>query len=118
MPIRFVEFFVEEPSAEAALRELVPKIRPGLEFEVHPYQGKGDLLAKLPDRLRGLSKWLPTGHRIVILLDRDEEDCRDLKRKVMELVRQARLAPKPSGSTSRFQVLIRIAIEELESWYF
>jgi hypothetical protein len=30
----WVEFFVEEPSMEAALQFLVPKIRPGLEFQV------------------------------------------------------------------------------------
>ena len=51
-----IEFLVEEPSAEAALNNLAPLILgPEITFQVHPYNGKPDLLAKLPGRLA----WLP-----------------------------------------------------------
>ena len=42
-----IEFLVEEPSAEAALKNLVPKISgQDVSFMIHPHQGKQDLLAE------------------------------------------------------------------------
>lgn len=44
-----LHFYVEEPSAEAALIELVPRILPADEFEydydIFPFQGKESLFA-------------------------------------------------------------------------
>ena len=75
-----IEFLVEEPSAEAALNNLAPAILgPDITFQVHPYNGKPDLLAKLPGRLAGYRAWLPADWRIVVLLDADEADCLQLK---------------------------------------
>ena len=75
-----IEFLVEEPSAEAALQNLVPKILgPQVSFTIHPYQGKLDLLARLPGRLKGYRPWLPDDWRIVVLVDADEGECRALK---------------------------------------
>jgi hypothetical protein len=55
-----IEFLVEEPSAETALLELLPKIiGTKATWLIHPYQGKQDLINKLLDRLKGYSKWLP-----------------------------------------------------------
>ena len=49
-----LEFLVEEPSMEAFLRALLPRLLPrDRSFEVHPFQGKSDLLDKLQARLRG-----------------------------------------------------------------
>jgi hypothetical protein len=46
-----LEFLVEEPSVEAALSYLVPKLLgPDFPFSVYPHQGKRDLLKKLPAR--------------------------------------------------------------------
>ena len=49
-----------EPSAEAALEILLPKL--GLtgahSFSTHTFQGKLDLMQKLPNRLVGYSRWL------------------------------------------------------------
>jgi hypothetical protein len=59
MTVRHVEVLVEEPSMEAALRLLLPRLLSELTFAVHPYQCKDDLLAKLPARLRGYRSWLP-----------------------------------------------------------
>lgn len=49
-----LELLVEEPSMEAFLRALLPRLLPqGRTFEVHAFQGKGDLMDKLETRLRG-----------------------------------------------------------------
>src|SRR5205085_3392295 len=71
-PLSRVEFLVEEPSTEAALDHLLPKILGvDLAFRIYPHQGKRDLLKKLPSRLRGYRRWLPEDWGIVILIDAD-----------------------------------------------
>ena len=114
-----IEFLVEEPSAEAALQAIVPKILgESAEFKIHPHQGKSDLLGKLPDRLKGYKAWLPEGWRIVVLVDLDREDCRRLKNRLEHEARKAGLVTKSAAATGSFQVLNRLAIEELEAWFF
>jgi hypothetical protein len=115
--IEHLEVLVEEPSAEAALRVLLPRYLRDVTFEVYPHQGKGDLLNKLPQRLRGYAAWLPENWRIVILVDRDDEDCVELKRRMEGFASTAGLSTRSSRSRSR-AVVNRIAIEELEAWYF
>lgn len=115
-----LEFLVEEPSAEVALANIVPKILgQRVTFRVHAYQGKQDLLSRLPARLRGYSRSLPTDFRIVVLVDEDRQDCDELKAQMENAARQAGLNTKsqaPRGG--QFRVLNRIAIEELEAWFF
>jgi hypothetical protein len=105
-----VEILVEERSAELALEVLVPKIIPGIPFKFRRFQGKPDLLKRLPGLLKGYAstiKWDPL--RIVILVDRDTDDCRELRGKLLCFVKDAGL---PTDA-----VLPRIAIDELESWF-
>jgi hypothetical protein len=114
------EFFVEEVSTEAALLNLIPKI---LEvehtFAIHPFQGKPDLLANLPARLRAYGAWNPDNLRIVVLIDEDREDCKALKEQLEKAAKQAGLVTRTSKKgRSPFQVLNRLAIEELEAWFF
>ena len=105
-----LEVFVEEQSAEVALKSLLPKIVPGVAFQVVSFNGKTDLLRKLPDRLRGYTHyWAEMGLRIVVLLDRDNDDCVELKNRLAEIAREAGL---PADAT-----LFRIVIEELEAWF-
>jgi len=115
-----VEFLVEEPSAEAALQNLLPKIFGDVAtFTIHPYQGKIDLLKKLPIRLKGYSYWLLEDWRIVILMDADDDDCLELKSRLERIAQDAGLVTKsavPPGQ--QFQVLNRLAVEELEAWFF
>jgi hypothetical protein len=114
-----VEFLVEEPSAEAALFNIVPKILQDVPFRIHPFQGKRDLLGKLLPRLRGYRSWLPQDWKIVVLIDADDEDCIDLKAKLEEEARTAGLMTKSRRTRGvYFQVLNRLAIEELEAWFF
>lgn len=112
-----LEIFVEELSMEVALRTLVPKIRPGLGFDVHPFNGIDDMLGKLPDRLRGYKHWLPADYRVVIVRDEDRKDCNKLKREIEAMAKAAGLKPKSRRrGDADFQVLTRIVVEELEAW--
>jgi len=107
-----IEFLVEEPSAEAALQNLLPKILGNVAtFNIHPHQGKPDLLRKLPALLKGYRYWLPEDWRIVILVDTDNDDCLELKAQLEQIARDAGLVTKsvvPSGQ--QFQVLNRLAM--------
>ncbi len=115
-----IEFLVEELSAKEALQNLLPIILgQDIAFDIHPYGGKRDLLTKLPARLRGYSNWLPSDWKIVVLIDGDNEDCLHLKAKLETIAAQAGLSTKSSIPENKpFQILNRLAIEELEAWFF
>jgi hypothetical protein len=113
-----IEFLVEEPSAEAALKNLMPKIVPGVDIRFRVFQCKQDLLSKLPRLLKGY-KWIPADWRIVVLVDEDRQDCLELKSKLERAAVDAGFVTRTrAGGGSAFQVLNRISIEELEAWFF
>lgn len=113
------EILAEEPSMEAFLKQALPKILKGeATFAVHAYQGKTDLLSKLGSRLRGYSRWLPTSARIIILVDRDDDDCRKLKSQLEQCAAEAGLITRTTAGGLSWQVVNRIVIEELEAWFF
>jgi len=119
MSVRHVEFLVEERSMETALRLLAPKILGDLPFQIHSHQGKRDLLSKLPQRLRGYAQWLPQDSRIVVIVDRDSDDCHQLKARLERSAREAGLSTRTNAkSNGIYTVVNRLAIEELEAWYF
>jgi hypothetical protein len=115
-----LEFLVEEPSAEAALVEVLPRlVGQDVTFQIHPHQGKRDLLDSLPGKLKGYARWLPMDWRLVVLIDLDGDDCRKLKAKLERMALDAGLRTKAAGkSRGTPQVLNRIAIEEIEAWFF
>jgi hypothetical protein len=116
MSASHLEILVEEPSAEAFLNALLPRLLPSNRtFVVHPFQGKRDLLHKLGARLRAYAKWLPADWRIIVLLDRDDADCRKLKKEMESIARDSGVRAK-SSSARDWQLVNRI--EELEAWYF
>lgn len=118
MPEKLI-VFVEEYSMEAALEQLLPKLLGEVEFQVIRFQCKDDLLKKAPDRLRGYASWLPAGWRILVLVDRDDNDCSVLKAALEKMAAAAGLSSKTvAGQGQCFQVVSRIAIEELEAWFF
>lgn len=83
MTATHLEVLVEEPSMEAFLRALLPRLLPqDRTFEVRAFQGKTDLLAKLEGRLCGYAAWIPDDWRILVVVDRDDEDCHRLKRRM------------------------------------
>src|SRR5689334_7604128 len=103
---------------EAALRLVVPRIIGNISFEVYPHQCKDDLLGKLHARLQGYAKWLPNDWRIVVLVDRDDDDCNQLKALLEEAAKMAELTTRTAATGGTYQVVNRLAIEELEAWYF
>ncbi len=114
-----LEFLVEEPSAEQALLYIVPKITDAA-FRVHPFNGKNDLLSKLRQRLKAYNQRMKNGEdiRIIILVDRDDDNCHDLKVILEEATKWEGLVTKSSPAPSGvFHVLTRIAVEELEAWF-
>jgi hypothetical protein len=115
-----IEVLVEEASAEAALSELLPKIIGGhATWAIHAYQCKDDLLIKLPSRLKGYRGWLPQDAFILVLIDEDRENCKRLKRRLENAAGDAGLSTRSSRRKGdRIQVVNRIAVEELEAWFF
>lgn len=111
--------FVEEFSMEAALEQLLPKLLGDIEFQIIRFQCKDDLLKKAPERLRGYASWLPANWRILVLVDRDDDDCIVLKAELENMAAAAGLLTKTAADNGQcFQVVNRIAIEELEAWFF
>jgi hypothetical protein len=110
---------VEEESAEAALNLIMPRLLPQSDVQIIRFQGKQDLLQNLLARLRGLKSWLPENWLLLVLVDRDRDDCKNLKQQLETIAKQAGLVSKSAVRRgSRFQVVNRIVIEELESWFF
>jgi Domain of unknown function (DUF4276) len=119
MRAEHLEIHVEEPSMEAFLRALLPGLLGDrTTFKVYPYQCKQDLLGKLQSRLLGYAKWLPESWRIVIVLDCDDDNCDDLKQKMEHAASTAKLPTRAARAARAWRVVNRIAIEELEAWYF
>jgi hypothetical protein len=113
-----IEFLIEDYSGGEALKEFLPQcLVTGTEYQVHNFSGKQDLLKKLTDRLKGYKAWIPDDWLIVVLIDRDDEDCIQLKQQLEDIATQAGFITKSQDSLS-FQLLNRIMIEELESWFF
>jgi len=116
------EILVEEISAEKAINILIPKIFKfynNISCKIHPFQGKKDLIKKLPHRLKAYKKWMPNNYRIVVLVDQDKENCTELKNELDRIAHYCGLPTKSSPNhQGNFVVLNRIAIEELESWFF
>jgi hypothetical protein len=115
-----IEFLVEDFSTQGALDRLLPKLLPkDTEYAIRSFRGKDDLLKQLPNRLGGYKAWIPDDYRIVVLLDRDNDDCQTLKSRLEDIARQAGCITKTTQSCGKpCQILNRIMIEELEAWFF
>ncbi len=118
MTVDHLEVLVEEASAEAALRLLLPRMLGATSFEIYPHHGKSDLLLKLPSKLRAYARWLPENARIAVVVDRDDDDCEDLKAKLEKIAKDAGLITRSAAKKKPWVLVNRIAIEELEAWYF
>lgn len=114
-----VDFLLEEPSAEAALNQLLPRLLPGDTWRCVPHRGKDALLLRLPALLRSYARRLPhePDLRVVLLMDADA-DCRKGKAVLEKLVADAQLITKTSAQPGQiFRVLTRLAVAELEAWF-
>ena len=98
-------FFLEEPSAEAMLQGLLPRILPATvtpRFIV--FEGKQDLEKQLVRKLRN---YRVPGARFIIMRDKDAGDCYQVKKVIVQKCIEA----------GRPDTIVRIACHELESWY-
>ena len=104
---------------EAFLRVLLPRVLPERpSFEIHAFRNKAGLRRNLSARLRAYARWLPSDWRLVVLLDQDSDDCHALKSELEAAAAGARLRTRSQTGGADWQVVNRIAIEELEAWYF
>jgi hypothetical protein len=114
-----LEFLLEGESDEIVLEALLPKILPAkTTYALHVFQGKQNLLKKLPERLRGYRSWLPPHWRLVILRDSDREDCKKLKEHIKDIVaRESFSIFSNTEVTKEGIVIIRLAMQEMEAWF-
>ena len=104
---------------EAFLDTLLHRLLPeGPTFEIHAFQGKTDLLGKLEERLRGYRRGLPDDWRLVVMVDRDNDDCHELKEQMERLAADSGLRTRSKAGGDNWQLVNRVVIEELEAWYF
>jgi hypothetical protein len=115
-----IEFLLEEPSAEAALNQLLPRLLPaGDTWHCVPHRGKDQLLLRLPGLLKNYARRLAQEPelRVVLLMDADA-DCRKVKAQLEAIVAAAGLFTKTSAASGQsFRVLTRLAVSELEAWF-
>lgn len=112
---------VEEPSAEEALKHLLPRlVRGRAAHKVINMGSKAAMLQKLPERLAAYRTRIAKGEplRLVVLIDKDSDRCEALKGRLESIAHQAGLATKTSPMKDRaFHLVTRIAVEELEAWF-
>lgn len=119
--MRTILCHVEEPSMEAFLRGILPRlIADRAEWKIINHGSKDRLLKNLPTRLqsyRGTAGIMDLG--VLILIDRDDDDCKRLKNDLEQMALSRGLATKTSPTRDGlFHVVNRIVIEELEAWFF
>lgn len=122
-----IEVLVEDSSGEKLLQTLLPKLL-GVQdsphsWRLHSYKGIGRvpkglsiavdpakrmLLDNLPRLLAGYGK-TPGIDAVVVVLDSDRRNCRDFLTELQAIA---------SGCNPAPHTLFRLAIEEMEAWYF
>ena len=103
--MRMLVAFLEEPSAAALLKGLLPPLLPAdCILRCITFEGKQDLEKNLERKLRG---WMTPDASFLVMRDRDSEDCRVVKQRLVEICSRA----------GRPHALVRIACGELESFY-
>lgn len=119
MAAQEIVFLVEEPSMEEFLRSWLPRSLPaGCPYRIHAHRGKDDLLKKLAARLRAFAAWKGVDRRIIVIVDRDDSRCPELKERLESAAEGAGLTSRRRAGKVRWNFASRIAIEELEAWYF
>lgn len=113
---------VEEPSMQEALGILLPRLlgdRYG-GITIIDHSSKQRLLTDLPARLAGYAKRLGGEDiRALVIIDRDDDICTDLKATLERIAAQAGLSTKSRpDARGVFRVVNRIVVEELEAWFF
>ena len=100
-----IVFLLEEYSMKVFLDGLLPRLFPELQFLCVPHEGKQDLEKSIPRKLRA---WNEPGVRFCVIRDNDGADCQAVKKHLVSLCHDG----------GRQNVLVRVACQELEAWYF
>ncbi|MDM8560670.1 DUF4276 family protein [Candidatus Parabeggiatoa sp. HSG14] len=99
-----IVFLVEDYSMRKFLEGVLPRL--GFEehlFEIKHHRGKEDLISHLDNTIPTLSK---RAQQIIVIIDRDKQDCIALKNKIKEKMVRCSCEYK-----------VRIACYELEAWF-
>ncbi len=107
-----IEILVEEASMREFLANFLPKVIPppwelNENYFIRSFEGKNDLQKNIPQKIKVFSNWNFENIGVVIMQDQDSSDCKELKKKLLDLC----------DSHGSCQKLVRIICRELESWY-
>ncbi len=111
MKEEWIEILTEEASMEIFLRKILPEILPkGYALDINcfirPHEGKSHLQKSIPKKVKSYPDF-PLPVRLIIIHDQDSNDCKLLKKQLVNLAKGNKKTP----------FLIRIACRELENWY-
>lgn len=113
---------VEEPSIKDALDVLMPRLLDAraVTLNIIDHGSKPQLLRNLPNRLAGYARRLVREDiRVLVVIDRDDDDCLQLKQQLEAIAAAVGLATKTvPDADGNFRVVNRIVVEELEAWFF
>lgn len=105
-----------------ALEALRPRLLAGRDAKIQiiDHGSKQKLMRDLPKRFAGyVQRIVREDLRILVVVDRDDADCRTLKDGLERIAAAAGLPTKSApAADGRFRVVNRIVVEELEAWYF
>jgi hypothetical protein len=104
MSKKFV-FLLEEPSMKEFLNGFLPKVLTNdWQWQCIAHQGKSDLEASIPRKLRG---WGEPGVKFIVVRDQDSGNCERIKERLQTLCQEG----------GKANTIIRIACREMESWF-
>ncbi len=124
----YIEILVEDKSGGILVEQVMDKYvkdKQGITYRIHSFKGIGKiplktkrvsqikskrLLTDLPMYLKGMDSFLknmPGKKAIFVILDSDDEDCAEMKHRLMQMYQKLGIA---------IQVFFCIAIEEMEAW--
>ena len=109
--VEHLEFLVEERSMEALLEGVLPNLLAAQTYAIRVFQGKPDLFKKLPQRLKGYASGLHSSTKIIVLVDRDNDDCIALKQRLEQIAHHAGVRTRSNSDwEGRFTLINRIVI--------
>lgn len=112
MAFKQLEIWVEEVSMKHFLKQVLPKLLPdgyavNKNCFIRTHEGKNHLIKEIPIKAKANCR-RANEMAILIILDQDRNDCKELKRKISNIVKE---------NCPNMRYLIRIACKELENWY-
>ncbi|CAM2754238.1 DUF4276 family protein [Skermania piniformis] len=118
MAVSHLELLVEDRSTATVMKIIIPRIAPDLSFAVRSFDGKTDIEKKLTTTLRGLRSHVRRlDGAVVVVVDRDIEDCRKLRSRIARRAEDAEWSTSERPRHDAPTVMVRIAVEELEAWF-